>query len=69
MLCLRQIREGKGVTLRALKKISGIAVATLARLEAGKGNPQLSTLRKIAKALDVTVSELIGESLSRKGGR
>lgn len=69
MLCLRQIREGKGVSLRALKKISGVSVATLARLEAGQGDPQLSTLKKIAKALGVTVAEVIGEKSPRKGGR
>lgn len=65
---LRAIREGKGVSLRALKKISGVAVATLARIEAGDYDPRLSTLRRIANALGVTVAELIGE-IRWKGGR
>ncbi len=65
---LRAIREGKGVSLRALKALSGVAVATLARIEAGNYDPRLSTLRRIAKALDVTVGELIGEA-RYKGGR
>ncbi len=69
MLRLRQIREGKGVSLRALKKRSGVAVSSLARYEAGQGDPQLTTLRKIAQALDVTVAELIGEKPFKKGGR
>ncbi len=69
MLRLREIREGKGVSLRALKKRSGVAVSSLARYEAGQGDPQLTTLRKIAKALDVTVAELIGEKPFKKGGR
>ncbi len=69
MLRLREIREGKGVSLRALKKRSGVAVSSLARYEAGQGDPQLSTLRKIAKALGVTVAELIGEKPFKKGGR
>jgi transcriptional regulator with XRE-family HTH domain len=69
MLRLREIREGKGVSLRALKKASGVAVSSLAQFEAGKGDPQLSTLRKLAKALSVTVAELIGErSFKKKGG-
>ena len=59
---LRAIREGKGVSLRALKKMSGVAVATLARIEAGGYDPRLSTLRRLAKALSVTVAELIGEA-------
>ena len=68
MTRLRAIREGKGVSLRGLKKVSGVAVATLARIEAGGYDPRLSTLRRIAKALEVTVAELIGEtSLKRKG--
>ena len=69
MTRLRAIRERKGVSLRGLKKTSGVAVATLARIEAGGYDPRLSTLRKLAKALDITVAELIGErSLKRKGG-
>jgi len=68
MLRLRAIRERKGVSLRALKKASGVAVSSLALFETGKGDPQLSTLRKLAKALNVTVAELIGEQGRRKGG-
>ena len=68
MLRLREIREGKGVSLRALKKASGVAVSSLARFEAGQGDPQLSTLRKLAKALNVTVAELIGEQSFKKTG-
>lgn len=67
MTRLRAIREGKGVSLRALKAASGVAVATLARIEAGGYDPRLSTLRKLAKALGVTVAELIGERSQQKG--
>lgn len=68
MLRLREIRERKGVSLRALKEASGVAVSSLARFEAGEGDPQLSTLRRIAKALNVTVAELIEERYLKKGG-
>lgn len=67
MTKLRAIREGKGVSLRTLKKHSGVAVATLARIEAGGYDPRLSTLRRLAKALNVTVGELIGEQSFKKG--
>ena len=67
MLRLRTIRERKGVSLRALKKASGVAVSLLALYETGKGDPQLSTLQKLAKALNVTVAELIGERSLKKG--
>jgi transcriptional regulator with XRE-family HTH domain len=68
MLRLRVIREGKGVSLRALKRVSGVAVATLARIEAGGYDPRLSTLKKLAMALGVTVADLIGETARKKGG-
>ena len=68
MLRLREIRERKGVSLRVLKKMSGVAVSSLARFEAGQGDPQLSTLRKLAKALNVTVARLIVERPMKKGG-
>lgn len=68
MTRLRAIRERKGVSLRALKASSGVAVATLARIEAGGYDPRLSTLRRLAKALGVTVAELIGEQTIKKGG-
>ena len=69
MTRLRAIRQRKGVSLRALKKRSGVAVATLARIEAGGYDPRLSTLRRLAKALSVTVAELIGERPKPKGGK
>ena len=57
------------MSLRELKKSSGIAVSNLALLEAGECDPRLSTLRKLAKALGVTVANLIGESKPGKGVR
>ena len=58
----KQIRKQRGLSLRALKKKSGVAVSNLFRYEAGEGDPRLSTLRKVAKALGVSVADLIGES-------
>lgn len=69
MLRLREIRARRGVTLRELKRLSGVPVSCLALYEAGQGDPQLSTLRRLAKALNVTVAELIGEKPRKKGGR
>ena len=69
MTRLRVIRERKGVSLRALAWISGVGLATLVRIEGGGYDPRLSTLRKLAKGLGVTVTELIGEERRTKGGR
>ena len=71
MTRLRSIREGRTpkLSLRALAQISGVGVATLARIEAGNYDPRLSTVRRLAKALRVTVGELIGERSTHKGGK
>ena len=66
VLRLRSIRLQQGMTLRALHAATGVALSNLQKLEAGVGDPQLSTLRKLAKALEVSVGELIGESQPRK---
>lgn len=58
---LRGIREGQGHSLRALADRVGMSYVALFRLESGDTDPRLSTLRKLAKALNVTVAELIGE--------
>lgn len=70
MLRLRAIREAQGKSLRVLSKQARIGLATLVRLEAGTFDPRLSTLRKLSKALGVTIADLIGENKpSQKGGR
>ncbi len=58
---LRQIREEQGFSLRALAEKVGMAYPALFRLESGEADPRLSTLRKLAKALNVTVAEIVGE--------
>jgi transcriptional regulator with XRE-family HTH domain len=56
------MRLQQEMTLRALSAATGVALSNLQKLEAGVGDPQLSTLRKLAKALKVSVAELIGET-------
>ncbi len=58
---LRKIREGQAYSLRSLADRVGMSYVALFRLESGETDPRLSTLRKLAKALNVTVAELIGE--------
>ncbi len=47
------------MTQEALAKKAGMSRAYLARLEIGRHDPPLSRLRKLAKALKVTVGELV----------
>ncbi len=57
---LRKLREAKGLSQEKLARMADVANNTIIKIEAGKNqNPTLDTLRKIAKALDVSVDELI----------
>lgn len=58
---IRQLREGKGLTLSALSTEVGISRTYLWQLEKGKRNPSLKIIKKIATSLDVPVSTLINE--------
>jgi len=58
---LTRIRETQGYSLRALAAKVSMSYVALYRLECGEADPRLGTLRKLAKALKVTVAELIGE--------
>lgn len=61
MASLRVIRKLHGKSLRQLSLESGIALATLQRIERADFDPRLSTLRAVAKALEVPISQLLGE--------
>jgi transcriptional regulator with XRE-family HTH domain len=61
LLRLSHIREAQGYSLRRLAEKVGMSYVALFRLERGETDPRLGTLRKLAKALNVTVAELIGE--------
>ena len=59
-MLLRAIRQRKGFTLQALAKKAGrMSYTFLSNVETGKADPSLSTLRRLAKALDVSVSDLV----------
>jgi len=58
---LKHIRETQSLSQRALAKAAGITQAALFRLESGATDSRLSTLRALAKVLNVTVAEIIGE--------
>jgi transcriptional regulator with XRE-family HTH domain len=66
---LREIRLRRQMSYRQLAKASGVALSAIQKFEQGAGDPQLSTLRKLATALKVSVAELIGEVKPQKGGK
>ncbi|MDD4476931.1 MAG: helix-turn-helix transcriptional regulator [Patescibacteria group bacterium] len=58
---LRKLREAKGFSQEKLARLADVANNTIIKIEAGKNqNPTLNTLKKIAKALEVSIDKLIG---------
>ena len=57
---LRKLREQKGLSQDRLAKLADIANNTIIKIEQGENqNPTLDTLKKLAKALAVSVDDLI----------
>ncbi len=58
---LKQIREQKGLTQRALAAKAKMSVTYLCNVENGKADPSLSTLKRLAKALKIRVVDLVAD--------
>lgn len=58
---VRAWRNGNGMTRKSLASASGVSERYLAQLEAGQGNISVLLLRKVARAMDVTVESLVRE--------
>ena len=57
---IRKARKKKGLSQDKLAREAGVAYNTVVKIESGENkNPTIETLRNIAKALDVSVDELI----------
>ena len=56
---LRRLRETHGLSLSQLSERSGVAKATLFKIERGQTNPTLETLMSVADTFDVAVPALI----------
>ena len=58
---LKRLREAKGISQLQLAKQAKVAQGYISEIEAGeKKNLGIETLRKLAKALGVPVTELLG---------
>ena len=58
---LKEVRTQQGVSLRTLAVEAGIHYTSLVRIEAGRCDPKVSTMQKLARVLNVEVGELLGE--------
>ena len=64
-LVIRSIRAKKGFSLRALAKSSGISSNAISKIERGETSPTVASLQQLADALDVHISFLFSEIISR----
>lgn len=56
---LKELRELRGLSIYELEDISDVSSSYINNLENGyKKNPSLKTMKKLAKALNVSVAEL-----------
>ena len=57
---IKKLREAKGLSQEKLARLADVANNTLMKMESGENqNPTLVTLKKVAKAFDVSVDDLI----------
>ncbi|GAA0551655.1 helix-turn-helix domain-containing protein [Chitinophaga japonensis] len=55
----KELREKTGMSTREFADTAGIAYSQIWRIETGKGNPTLGTLKAIATTLDIPLTELL----------
>lgn len=64
---IRKARKKSGFTLADLGQVAQISKTYISELETGRAdNPSVTTLRKVANALGVTISELVEEPSENK---
>jgi XRE family aerobic/anaerobic benzoate catabolism transcriptional regulator len=57
----RRLRARSGLTRRELAREADVSERHLANLETGVGNPSVQILRQIARALNCSITELVGD--------
>ena len=58
---LKNLRIRRALTQQELAERASISTNALNRIELNKAEPHMSTLRKLAKALNVDPTELLGD--------
>jgi transcriptional regulator with XRE-family HTH domain len=62
---LRDLRQGRGLSLAQLSQRTGISISTLSRVETGARVPGLEHLVALARAYAVSLDDLVGVRFSR----
>jgi len=63
---MRELRKMKKMSQEKLAEKADISLTFIGYLERAEKNPTLTTLNKIAKALDMSLSEILGFSDDKK---
>ena len=63
---LRDLREARNISMRALATKSGLSANALSMIERGKASPSVSTLYKLAEALGVSITSFFGSDTQRQ---
>jgi transcriptional regulator with XRE-family HTH domain len=63
---LRELRTGRGLSMRALAEKSGLNVNTLSLIENQRTSPSVSTLQQLAQTLKVSISAFFETDQSNK---
>lgn len=62
---LRSLREDRNMSIRGLARKSGLSANALSMIERGKTSPSVSTLYKLADALELPITTFFGEEIER----
>ena len=60
-LLLRECRKERGLTQTALSIASGVSRVNISKYESGLSDPTINTAMKLAKAMNVTMNDLIDD--------
>lgn len=63
---LRELREARNISMRALAAKSGLSANALSMIERGRASPSVSTLYKLADALGISITSFFGSDAERK---
>jgi DNA-binding NtrC family response regulator len=59
---IRTIRKDKELTLKQMSRRTGLSISLLSQIERAESSPSISSLYKIAVALDTRIQELFGDN-------
>src|SRR6188472_2945429 len=62
---IRDERERRNVTIRALARVLGVSPSLISQIETGKSQPSVSTLYSITSALGMSLEDLFDASVPK----